>query len=154
MAHDFLFPPPNYPKTYSEELYSPLNTLNHGFSNTDFSRTMTRSNLSHRAPTTSSNSYNHTSGSQNAYQAAEVILKSATHFMLMAAHNQAHSDLYKEYMCSKYQLEAQMKLVTELKEELREARNLTKCSCHNGFANDRAPITPSIKIPEAPPPAK
>ena len=41
------------------------------------------------------------------------------------------------------------KLVAELKEELREARNLTK---HDNSANDPAPRTPSIKIPDAPPP--
>ena len=42
------------------------------------------------------------------------------------------------------------KLVAELKEELREARNLTK---RDNSANDPAPRTPSIKIPDAPPPA-
>jgi len=46
------------------------------------------------------------------------------------------------------------KLVTELKEEVREARNLAQCSCHNDSTNDRAPRTPSIKIPQVLPPTK
>ena len=57
MAHSFLFPPSNYPQTYADELYSPLNTLNDPLSRTDFSRTLTRtnsvsfgSNLSQNAP--------------------------------------------------------------------------------------------------------
>ncbi|KAH9481010.1 hypothetical protein JR316_0005528 [Psilocybe cubensis] len=102
------------------------------------------------------------SNTQNkSQQSTEAILKAATHFMLMAAHNKAHAELYEECMRSKYQLEVQLKLVSELKEELKEihCHGLSRLGDSSGSrhgqdstenGNPKAQ-NPSITIPYSPP---
>ena len=189
MAHSFLFPPSNYPQTYADELYSPLNTLNDPLSRTDFSRTLTRtnsvsfgSNLSQNAPIYYTSAFDspiklqqpcliHTSAVlalrirtrlQRQFWNQPLILcwwrltikLIVTYTRSICVQNTSWkfrcklSPAHVAHICP--QMYAIRKLVAELKEELREARNLTK---RDNSANDPAPRTPSIKIPDVPPPA-
>ncbi|KAF8152527.1 hypothetical protein B0H34DRAFT_616358, partial [Crassisporium funariophilum] len=76
----------------------------------------------------SSSAHQHISPAQPAHQFQDLqkILGSATHFALMASGNKAHTGLYSDFIRMKYQMEAQTERITELKEELKEARNTIK----------------------------